>query len=112
MKFIDNIKNKLFPDDTEVLYYDNTDKKDDKNRFSNSNTKHEENVISYKPVSFSVAEEIGNTLKSGNIVLVDIELLDKKEAYRILDFLGGIAFALDGDMKRLSKNLFEFNLKK
>ena len=42
----------------------------------------------------------------------DISLLDKNEALRMIDFLGGVMYALNGDMKRINKTTFEFSVKR
>ena len=36
--------------------------------------------------------------------------MDKKEALRMIDFLGGVMYTLNGDMKKLNKNIFEFTV--
>lgn len=116
MSFINKLKNKLFPDEKEVLYYENknnnstTVKKE--NRFINNPTSDDRLPINYKPTSFSDTQEISDTLKKGNLVIVDISNLDKNDALRMIDFLGGVMYALNGDMKRLNKNNFEFSVKK
>ena len=110
MKFIDKIKNKLFPDEKEILYYENTDRTQKENRFVSSPVTEDKMPINYKPVSFSNTEEISDALKKGNVVVVDISLLDKNDALRMIDFLGGVMYALNGDMKRLNKTTFEFSI--
>ena len=113
MKFIDKIKNKLFPDEKEILYYENKDKSQQKeNRFVNKPVTEDKLPVSYKPSSFSNTQEISDTLKKGNVVVVDISLLDKNDALRMIDFLGGVMYALNGDMKRLNKTTFEFSINK
>ena len=110
MKFIDKIKNRLFPDEKEILYYEDKEQKKE-NRFVNTmdNTRL---PINYKPKSFSDTQEISDALKKGNIVVVDVSDIEKKDAYRMLDFLGGVMYALNGDMKRINKSTFEFSINK
>ena len=113
MGFINNLKNKLFPDEKEVLYYENGNNKPKKeNRFVNSPIESNRLPINYKPHSFSDTQEISDMLKKGNVVIVDISDLDKNDALRMIDFLGGVMYALNGDMKRLNKTTFEFSVKK
>ena len=112
MKFIDKIKNKLFPDEKEILYYENKENNEKENRFINKPVSDDKTPISYRPVSFSNTEEISNTLKNGHVVVVDISLLSKNDAYRMIDFLGGVMYALNGDMKRINKTTFEFTINK
>lgn len=112
MRFINKIKNKLFPDEKEILYYENKENKIKENRHVNRIVSEEDEPINYRPSSFSNTQEISDTLKNGNIVIVDVSLLDKNEALRMIDFLGGVMYALNGDMKRLNKTTFEFSINK
>ena len=115
MSFISKLKNKLFPEETEVLYYENkpSDKKEIKeNRFVNNHTPSDKLPIHYKPQSFSSTQEISDALKNGNVVIVDITELTRQDALRMLDFLGGVMYALNGDMKRINKTTFEFSINK
>ena len=112
MKFINRIKNKLFPDEKEILYYENKQNIEKENRFVSKPVSEDKTPINYKPVSFSNTEEISDTLKNGHIVVVDISLLNKNDAYRMIDFLGGVMYALGGDMKRINKTTFEFSINK
>ena len=113
MGFINNLKNKLFPDEKEVLYYESGNSKQKKeNIFINNTVEKDRLPINYKPQSFSETQEISDILKKGNVAIVDIEDLDKNEALRMIDFLGGVMYALNGDMKRLNKTTFEFSVKK
>ena len=113
MKLIDKIKNKLFPDEKEILYYENKNISEQKeNRFSEKVISDTKMPITYKPISFSSTQEISDSLKQGNIVVVDISLLDKSDALRMIDFLGGVMYSLNGEMKRLNKTTFEFSVEK
>ena len=113
MSFINKLKNKLFPVEKEVLYYEsnntsNTEKKE--NRFVSEYVNTDKLPINYKPQSFSNTQEISDILKKGNVVIVDISNLNKNDALRMIDFLGGVMYALNGDMKRLNKTTFEFSI--
>lgn len=112
MKLINKIKNKLFPEEKEILYYENKDKKEKENRFANRPVSEDKTPVNYRPSSFSNTQEISDSLKNGNIVVVDISLLEKNDALRMIDFLGGVMYALNGDMKRLNKTTFEFSINK
>lgn len=113
MSFISKLKNKLFPEEKEVLYYENNKGKTEKkeNRFINNPTPTERLPIHYKPQAFSNTQEISDMLKKGNVVILDISELSKNDALRMIDFLGGVMYALNGDMKRLNKTTFEFSIK-
>lgn len=110
MGFTDKLKNKLFPDDKEVLYYETKQEKKE-NRFTIEANIGDNLPINFKPQSFANTQEISDCLKKGNVVVVDIVDLEKNEALRMIDFLGGVMYALNGDMKRLNKTTFEFSIK-
>jgi hypothetical protein len=57
-------------------------------------------------------EEIAETLLAGNTVIVDVSLMPRSESMRMLDFLSGVMFALEGDMKRINKTTFEYSINK
>ena len=110
MKFINKIKNKLFPEEEEILYYQDPNKAKKENRMANKLVSDDKEQVSYKPESFVNTQEIADTLKNGHIVVLDISLLDRTEALRMIDFLGGVLYALNGDMKRINKTTFEFSI--
>lgn len=109
MKLINKIKNKLFPDEKEILYYKNVENKEKDNDISGE-IRGADSPINYRPTSFSSTQDISDTLKKGNVVVVDVSLLSKNDALRMIDFLGGVMYALNGDIKRLNKNVFEFSI--
>lgn len=110
MSFINKLRNKLFPDEKEILYYgDGVEKKE--NKLENESSS-DYLPINYKPQSFADTQEISDSLKKGNVVIVDVCNLNRNEALRMIDFLGGVMYALNGDMKRLNKTIFEFSIKK
>ena len=112
MGLIDKMKNKLFPDEEKEILYYKTEKAVVNNLNENKIALDERLPINYKPKSFADTEEISNTLKKGNTVVVDVDLLDKKEANKMLVFLAGVMHALNGDMKRINKTTFEYTVKK
>lgn len=112
MKFINKIKNKLFPDDKEILFYESGNKDQKENKFINKPVHDDKAPINYQPRSFSNTEEISDALIAGNIVVVDVSLLNKRDAYRTIDFISGVCYARNGDIKRINKTTFEFNINK
>ena len=109
MGFYNKLKGKIFPDEKEVLYYSN--KEDYKDEETKTYTNHPTNTF-YSPSSFSQTRILSDKLKAGNVITIDVSNMDKKEALRMIDFLGGVMYALDGDMKKISKNIFEFSAQK
>ena len=62
-------------------------------------------VIS-QPTSFEQAEEICNYLKNRKSVIVNLEYVNKDVARRIVDFISGGVYALDGYIQKVSNSIF------
>ncbi|HHY40510.1 MAG TPA: cell division protein SepF [Syntrophaceticus sp.] len=65
-------------------------------------------IVVLTPVSFDEVEKIANQLKSRKTVVVNFSKTTKELSQRILDFLGGTVFALNGSMQRVSSDTFMF----
>ncbi len=65
-------------------------------------------IVLARPVEFGEAKAIAKELNNQKTVLLNLELVEQKEARRILDFLAGVAFANDGDIKMMAQNTFAF----
>lgn len=55
-----------------------------------------------RPKSYDEARDIGDALKAGQAILINLEDADSSTALRILDFLSGAAYALSGRIVRVS----------
>ncbi|MBR3249792.1 MAG: cell division protein SepF [Clostridia bacterium] len=62
-------------------------------------------VIS-QPTTFEQSEEICNFLKEKKSVIVNLEYVNKEAARRIVDFISGGVFALDGHIQKISNSIF------
>ncbi len=63
-------------------------------------------MIVYHPVSYEDTQIIIDNLKSRKPVIVNMEELDMDCAQRILDFLSGAVYALNGTMCKISRGIF------
>ncbi len=63
-------------------------------------------VVRAYPEVIGDAFGICEYVKNNKICVVNLEGVENKEAQRIADFLGGAAFALNGDIQRISKTVF------
>ena len=70
----------------------------------NNNVSMEVCVI--KPNSVEDAREITETLLSGRTVILNLEGLDLEIAQRIIDFTSGAAFAISGNLQKISHYIF------
>jgi len=63
-------------------------------------------VVLVEPVSFDDCQVISDHLKAKRSVIINLEALDLAVARRIIDFVGGTAYALDGSMQKAGGSIF------
>ncbi|MEG1524054.1 MAG: cell division protein SepF [Clostridia bacterium] len=63
-------------------------------------------MIVYHPVSYEDTQAIIDNLKNRKPVIVNMEELEVDCAQRILDFLSGAVYALNGTMCKISRGIF------
>ncbi len=59
-----------------------------------------------KPQEFNEAQLVAEYLKDGKTIVVNLEGIEISQAQRIIDFIGGASFAVDGSLKAISNNIF------
>ena len=62
-----------------------------------------------KPSTFEDSQEICNTLLSGHPVVVNLEGFDPADAQRIMDFISGCIYSINGKYHQISKYIFIFS---
>ncbi len=65
-------------------------------------------LVIVRPAEFGEAQAIVENIKSKKPVLVNLEGAEPGEARRIIDFLSGATYALDGNMQKVSQHIFVF----
>ncbi|MDD2628410.1 MAG: cell division protein SepF [Clostridia bacterium] len=63
-------------------------------------------VVITQPEVYESVEEIGEYLKQRKSVIVNLESINKEEGRRILDFLSGTSFALEGSIQKVSNLIY------
>ncbi len=63
-------------------------------------------MVVVSPKSYSDAEKIGDHLKAMRPVVMNMEKTDADEAQRIVDFVQGIMFALEGQINQISESIY------
>ena len=63
-------------------------------------------VVLVKPERFENASEIADHLKEKRTVVLNLESTNKDVARRLIDFLSGVAYANNGQMKRVANSTF------
>ena len=59
-----------------------------------------------EPERFEAAADIADHIRSGHSVVMNLERTDKDTARRLIDFLSGVAYALNGKIRRVSANTY------
>jgi len=65
-------------------------------------------VVVMEPNSFEEAQNIADQLKSRRPVIVNLENAEKMLAKRIVDFISGTTYALNGNMQKVGNGIFLF----
>jgi cell division inhibitor SepF len=63
-------------------------------------------LVVMQPESFEDARDIANHLKSKKPVVMNLESVERDVARRIVDFLSGAVYALDGNIQKVSNGIF------
>jgi len=76
------------------------------NKIVNIHTASSSKVVISKPSSYDEGKIIVDNLKSRRIVIVNLNGVEPKEGLRILDFLIGAIYALEGGLQPVEKGVF------
>ena len=58
------------------------------------------------PESFSEVSDIADYLLEGCTVILNLELFDPSSTMRMLDFLNGVTYTMDGEIKNVAPNTY------
>ena len=104
-------------DDENIYDYDNEeDEVEDKKIFGRKNNNKVVNIpqaqgqaikmVISQPTTFEQSDEICSFLKEKKSVIVNLEYVNKDVARRIVDFISGGVYALDGYIQKVSNSIF------
>lgn len=62
-----------------------------------------------KPTSFEDSQDICDMLLTGRAAVVNLEGFDPDEAQRVMDFISGCVYAINGKLHQISKYIFIFS---
>ncbi|MHB1453691.1 MAG: cell division protein SepF [Saccharofermentanales bacterium] len=63
-------------------------------------------VVIIQPSSIEAAQEVCNHLRGGRTVICNFEKVDQKVAQRVMDFITGATYAIDGQVHKVSPMIF------
>lgn len=74
----------------------------------NMNASNKQEVVLFRPGSFNDTSKAADDLRNRKAVIVNMENVDKAMARRVVDFLSGCVYALDGDVKKIAQSAYLF----
>ena len=63
-------------------------------------------VIIFKPTSFADCQEITDMLLEGRATVINLEGFDDEVAQRVMDFVSGSIYAINGKLHQISTRIF------
>lgn len=76
-----------------------------KGKVVNIHTTTQLKVVVIQPTSYNDAQDIADHLKTKKPVVVNLERLEKEDARKMVDFLSGAVYALDGSMQKVANGI-------
>ena len=73
-----------------------------------SSAANKQEVVLFRPGSFNDTSKAADDLRNRKAVIVNMENVDKAMARRVVDFLSGCVYALDGDVKKIAQSAYLF----
>ncbi len=59
-------------------------------------------IVVLHPRSYRDSREIGEHLRGGDIVVLDLLAMEPEDAHRLVDFVSGLIFGLQGNIDRVT----------
>ncbi|MGM9951510.1 MAG: cell division protein SepF [Lysinibacillus sp.] len=63
-------------------------------------------VVLVEPRVYAEAQDIAENLRNKRATVVNLQRIDRDQGVRIIDFLSGTVYALNGDIQRIGKDIF------
>ena len=104
MSLKDTIKKSLFPNNEEIEYED--DELEVSDVKEKDIVKGGSKMVLVEPRAFSESQQIADNLKRKNSVVVNLKRVTNDQAKRIIDFLSGTLYAINGDMQKLGNGIY------
>jgi cell division inhibitor SepF len=65
-------------------------------------------IVIFQPGTFNEAQQVAEHIKARKTVVINMKRTDKELGKRIIDFLSGISYAVDGNYQKITDNIFLF----
>ena len=63
-------------------------------------------MVIFKPSSYDETESVIDSLKANKPIVINLDEINPQVAQRILDFISGAVYAVNGDIRRAARNIF------
>ena len=81
-------------------------KKNSNGKLVNLSNANQLKLVVMQPTSFDDAQDVCDHLKEKKPVVINLEYADKETARRLIDFLSGAVYGVDGHIKKVSPTIF------
>ena len=113
-KFMEKFSKREEPDEMEFKSFDDIDMKDDpiideyEEVSAHEAASVQENVELkvMRPEAYEEVSNIADSLLAGCTVVLNLEALDRHVMVRMLDFLNGVTYCTDGEIKKVAPSTF------
>ncbi|MCD4784211.1 MAG: cell division protein SepF [Candidatus Eremiobacteraeota bacterium] len=65
-------------------------------------------IVVFQPGTFGDAQQVAEHIKARKTVIINMKRTEKELGKRIIDFLSGINYAVDGNVQKIADNIFVF----
>jgi len=66
------------------------------------------NIVIMEPMDLNEARDVADNLKCCKPIIVNLQKVEKDMSRRIIDFISGITYALDGHVQKIQEDIFLF----
>ena len=70
------------------------------------NANKDSHLILFEPIAYSETQDIANYLKQKRAAVVNLHRLQKEQSKRVIDFLSGVIYAIEGDIQQIGPKIF------
>ena len=107
--YVDDTEDEIFPGGqggAAAQGYTQQEVKQHSNKVVNINATTQLQVVLVKPERFEAASAIADQLNAKHTVVLNLESTGKEISRRLIDFLSGVAYANNGQIKRVATSTF------
>lgn len=70
------------------------------------NVNKDSHLVLFEPRAYSETQEIATYLKQKRAAVVNLHRLQREQSKRVIDFLSGVIFAIEGDIQQIGPKIF------